>query len=76
MGGSLCRSDLDGRPRLHYTVGLWYVIYEIEDREQSETAVLYFFWASRPECNDVANIDGVFAVHVNPNGVQDDILTE
>jgi hypothetical protein len=68
MGGYLCRSDADGGPRLHYTVRLWYLIYKM--------AVLYFFWASGPERNDVADIDGVSAVHVSSNGIQDDILTE
>jgi hypothetical protein len=77
--------NLDGQPisiaqfvtEVHdYTLRLRDLIYEIEDREDSEKAVLYFFGASGPKRKDAADANARFAVHVASNVVQDDVLLE
>ncbi|KAF2825915.1 hypothetical protein CC86DRAFT_407160 [Ophiobolus disseminans] len=77
--------NADGRPislgqlitKLHdYTIGLRDLIYEIEDREASDNAHLYFSGLSGPNRRDLEDMDYLFRVHAWSDVVKNDPMDE
>jgi hypothetical protein len=59
-----------------YVLGLRDLNHKIEDREQSDKAVLFLFRISGPMRKDAADADALFAVHVTSEVVKDYALFE
>jgi hypothetical protein len=77
--------NLDGRPisiaqsvtEVHdYTSRLRDLIHEIEDREDSEKYLLYFFGASGPKRKDAGGLNVRFTVYAASNVFYDEALLE